>query len=207
MKIVILAVSLLASWSACAKQVPTITESHNLPNFRACTQFFAGAISPRVNKSFQIAPCAMCYQSFAVLYSGVSKTPIFIAERLNRAQLEDAKDEKRTNRFFADARLPYAERAQLEDYKGSGFDRGHVVPAGDMPSARAMAQSFSLANMVPQAPKNNRKSWNGIEQATRKYVMRAKGDVYVISAPVYESKTKTSELCFSCTSTPKSRLA
>jgi endonuclease G len=54
-----------------------------------------------------------------------------------------------------------------------------------------MAQSFSLANVVPQAPKNNQKAWSGIEQATRKYVMRAKGDVYVISGPVYEGKPKT----------------
>ena len=44
-----------------------------------------------------------------------------------------------------------------------------------------MAQSFSLANIVPQAPMNNRKAWAGIERATRKYVMRAAGDVFVIT--------------------------
>ncbi|KRB74247.1 hypothetical protein ASE07_26740 [Noviherbaspirillum sp. Root189] len=53
-----------------------------------------------------------------------------------------------------------------------------------------MVQSFSPANMVPQAPKKNQKSWNGIEQVTRKYVMRAKGPVYVISGAVYEGKPK-----------------
>lgn len=139
---------------------------------------------------FQVTPRALCYESFAVLYSPLSKTPVFVAERLSKALLNDAKDEKRTNRFFPDARLRKAERAELDDYRGSGFDRGHMALAGDMPSTRAMAQSFSLANMVPQAPKNNQKSWNGIEQATRKYVMRAKGDVYVISGPVYEGKPK-----------------
>jgi endonuclease G len=188
MKNIFLTLALLASFSVQAREAAT---SSNTPKFRECPQFFAGATSPRVNKSFQVTPRALCYQSFAVLYSGVSKTPVFVAERLNRAQLEDAKDEKRTNRFFADARLRKAERAELDDYKGSGFDRGHMAPAGDMPNARAMAQSFSLANMVPQAPKNNQKTWNGIEQATRKYVMRAKGDVYVISGPVYEGKPKT----------------
>ena len=186
----VLAISVLASAAAYAKHPATITETSVNPHFSACPQFFAGATSPRVNKSFQVTPRALCYESFAVLYSPLSKTPVFVAERLSKALLNDAKDEKRTNRFFPDARLRKAERAELEDYRGSGFDRGHMAPAGDMPSARAMTQSFSLANMVPQAPKNNQRSWNGIEQATRKYVMRAKGDVYVISGPVYEGKPK-----------------
>jgi endonuclease G len=110
---------------------------------------------------------------------------------LDRAQLESDKAGKRTDKFFADARLPRGERAELEDYKHSGYSRGHMAPAGNMPTVQAMAQSFSLANMVPQAPVNNQKPWNGIEQATRKYVMRAKGDVYVLTGPVFEGTPKT----------------
>jgi endonuclease G len=103
----------------------------------------------------------------------------------------DAKDNERTNRFFADARLPKSERAELEDYKESGFDRGHMAPAGDMATFEAMVQSFSLANMVPQAPVNNRRAWAGIEKATRKYVMRASGDLYVITGPVFDTVPAT----------------
>ncbi|WP_156901284.1 DNA/RNA non-specific endonuclease [Azohydromonas australica] len=132
-------------------------------------------------------PRDLCYDAFAVLHSGRSKTPIFVVERLTAAQLADASDEERTNKFFTDARLPSAECATLDDYKGSGFDRGHMAPAADMPTAQAMAQSFSLANMVPQAPENNRKTWAGIEGATRAYVKRATGAVYVFTGPVYPS--------------------
>ena len=111
-------------------------------------------------------------------------TPVFVAQRLNRQVLENA-DQKRSDRFFADARLPRSERAELDDYKGSGYSRGHMAPAADMSTLTAMAQSFSLANMVPQDSQHNGGAWAKIEQDTRRYVRRAQGDVYVITGPVF----------------------
>jgi endonuclease G len=160
-------------------------------DFRQCPQFFVNGASPIVPRLQQWKPRALCYDAFAILHAGSTKTPLFVAERLSRAHLIDAQDEKRTNKFFADARLPSSERAQPSDYKRSGYDQGHMAPAADMPTAQAMAQSFSLANMVPQAPQNNRKSWRSIESSTRKYVMRAKGDVYVITGPVFDDRSWT----------------
>ena len=151
-------------------------------DFLDCPQFFANAKPPAV--ASRPTDRALCYDAFAILHSGESKTAVFVAEKLNRASIADA-DEKRTNKFFADARLRSAERASLADYKNSGFDRGHLAPAGDIPAAQAMAQSFSLANMIPQAPKHNRGvSAKSVEAATRKYAARATGNVYVITDPV-----------------------
>ena len=116
----------------------------------------------------------LCYEAFAVLHSGETKTPVYVAQRLNRKSIEDA-DERRADKFFADARLPVAERAELEDYKRSGFSRGHMAPAGDMPTPTAMAQSFSLANMVPQNAQQTGGSWATIEQDTRRYVLEPRG--------------------------------
>jgi endonuclease G len=168
---------------AIAMALGATSQGHADEGFAACPQFFANGTPPVVEK--HPMQRALCYDAFAILHSGESKTAVFVAQKLNRASIADA-DEKRTNRFFPDARLRSAERATLDDYKGSGFDRGHLAPAGDMPTAKAMAQSFSLANMVPQAPEHNRGVWaKTVEAATRKYVSRATGDVYVITGPVY----------------------
>lgn len=170
----------------------TVTGMANSTNdFSACPQFFVNGKAPVV--VHHRTDRALCYDAFAILHSGTSKTPVFVAEKLNRESVADA-HEKRTNRFFADARLRSAERATLEDYKGSGFDRGHMAPAGDMPTAQAMAQSFSLANMVPQAPDHNRGVWaKSVESATRKYAARSSGDVFVITGPVFEPNIAQSQ--------------
>jgi len=154
-------------------------------DFEQCCQVFANGTPPVIQRQKELRSRALCFSAFAILHSGRSRTPVYVAERLNRQVLQGA-HEKRKDKFFADARLPRSERAELDDYKGSGYDRGHMAPAGDMTTPESMAQSFSLANMVPQAPINNRKAWAGIEKATRKYVMRAAGDVFVITGPVFD---------------------
>lgn len=150
--------------------------------FTGCPQFFPGdrpivPVGPALRE--------LCYDAFAILHSGSTKTPVFVAQRLNRQVLRQARAVERTDRFFADARLPGSERAELDDYRHSGYSRGHMAPAGDMHTADAMAQSFSLANMAPQDQRHNGGDWSKIENDTRKYVMRAQGDVYVFTGPVY----------------------
>ena len=156
--------------------------------FAECPQFFARGIAPSVPSAPKQRE--LCYEAFAILHSGETRTPVFVAERLNRQSILDA-DEKRGDKFFADARLPRAERAELTDYKGSGYARGHMAPAGDMPTPAAMTQSFSLANMVPQSQKQNSGPWAKIEKDTRHYVLRAKGNVYVITGPVFDQSSTT----------------
>lgn len=163
--------------------------SSTATSFAACPQHFAGGQPPVTPKAPKLRE--LCFDGFAVLHSGNTKTPIYVAQRLNRQMLEDGQGIKRTDRFYADARLPAAERAELDDYKGSGWSRGHMAPAGDMGTPESKAQSFSLANMVPQDPKQNGGPWSKIEEDTRKYAMRARGDVYVITGPVFEPGAQT----------------
>ena len=139
---------------------PLDSASVHPTRFAQCPHFFVDGKPPAIPARPKLRE--LCYEAFAILHSGETRTPVYVAQRLNRQTIEDA-DEKRATKFFADARLPRGERAELEDYKRSGYSRGHMAPAGDMPTPTAMAQSFSLANMVPQDIQHNGGAWAKIE--------------------------------------------
>ena len=161
-------------------------------DFSACAhQFPSQRPLPLSAVSVQWVPVALCSDAFAVLYSGLSKTPLLTVEKLHRQRLQQAAGLERTDQFYPDARIPASQRAQLSDYQGSGYDRGHLAAAANQPSAQAMAQSFALSNMVPQDPTHNRKLWSKLEADTRKYVQRASGNVFVYSGSLFEGQTHT----------------
>ena len=157
--------------------------------FAHCPQFFPAGKPPALQLLSHERE--LCFSSFAVLHNGTTRTPVFVVERLNRHTLEQGQGLKRTDKFYADARLPRAERSELDDYRHSGYSRGHMAPAADMSTPESMAQSFSLANMVPQNQEHNAGAWSQVEQATRKYAMRARGDVYVFTGPVFAKNAST----------------
>jgi endonuclease G len=77
------------------------------------------------------------------------------------------------------------------DYKGSGFDRGHLAPAADMKwSKQAMEESFYYSNMSPQIKGFNRGIWKELEELVRDWA--AKYDsLYVVTGPVFSKNMLT----------------
>jgi len=96
---------------------------------------------------------------------------------------------ERTDNFRIDPKVKTGS-ATLADYKGSGYDRGHLVPAGDMKKDRiSMSQSFLLSNISPQNVSFNRGGWKSLENLVRSW---AKTKVlYVTTAGVLEKNLKT----------------
>jgi len=125
----------------------------------------------------------LCFEAFVVMHSGVAKTPLWSAEYLTATAIDA--DIPRKNKFHEETRLPINERAQINDYAKSGYDRGHMSPSADMPTESAQADSFSLANMVPQDHNNNTGIWSSIESATR-YLAKKEGSLYIITGPIFK---------------------
>ena len=79
-----------------------------------------------------------------------------------------------------------------DSYRGSGFDRGHLAPAGDMKwSIGAMSHSFLLSNIVPQLRKFNGGVWLDLERSTRRYVLNNQRSVYLVTGPIVHTDAET----------------
>ncbi|MGB0429745.1 MAG: DNA/RNA non-specific endonuclease [Bacteroidia bacterium] len=90
---------------------------------------------------------------------------------------------KRKDNFKADPDIE-TESAQLNDYKKSGYDRGHLAPAADMSkNQKIMDESFYMSNMSPQEPSFNRGIWKKLEEQVRNWTM-TDTLLYVVTGPV-----------------------
>lgn len=108
-------------------------------------------------------------------------------EIVNPAQrlLEDV---ERLNNFRSDFRIPKRFRADLSDYRRSGYDRGHLVASANQDDTNIQnSETFLLSIMSPQAPSFNRQVWRKLEAAVRTlndqdHVL----ETYVLTGPVFD---------------------
>ncbi len=118
---------------------------------------------------------------YTLCYNEEHEQPDWVAYELTREEVYGAED--RGDDFRADPSVKTGS-ATLEDYRGSGYDRGHLIPAADLKwSAEAMSDSFYLSNMSPQDPQFNRGVWGTLEGVIRNFAV-TEGSVYVVTGPV-----------------------
>lgn len=81
--------------------------------------------------------------------------------------------------------------ADWRNYKKSGYDKGHLCPAGDMEfEINAYNDTFFTSNISPQKHDFNAGVWNRLEQKVRYWATKYNG-VYVITGGVLQAKLKT----------------
>lgn len=116
---------------------------------------------------------------YAVSYNCEAGIANWVSWQLDRSWIGKG---DRSNNFRPDPDLPadcYAARAN--DYRGSGYDRGHLTPSGDRTRQSAdNSDTFLMTNIIPQSPANNREVWRELEEYSRDLVFQD-NELYIVA--------------------------
>jgi endonuclease G len=128
----------------------------------------------------------LCFTYFAVLHSDDTLTPLWSAEHLTKAEAVGGDNIGRKNAFHPETKLAKGKRAEKADYLGfqGVYDRGHMTPSDDMPTMPSQRQTFTLANMVPQASVMNQTTWQYIE-ASLHVLAETDGELFIVTGPIF----------------------
>ncbi len=129
------------------------------------------------------------HTAYTLCYNEKREQPSWVAYKLTKGQLSGDKV-KRTDNFKEDPMVATGS-ASLADYKGTGYDRGHLAPAADFAwSLETMKESFYMSNMSPQTPGFNRGIWKQLEEQVRDWAIEH-NELYVVVGPLYRGKVAT----------------
>lgn len=129
----------------------------------------------------------MSRMNYTTSYNKKWKMPNWVAWKIDKSELKN--NESRTNEFLPDPDLKESEAVTTNDYRGSGYDRGHMCPAGDNRYHwKAMQESFYMTNMCPQNHKLNSGDWNDLEEMCRFWAEKEDG-LYVVCGPIVTDKS------------------
>lgn len=152
-----------------------------IPSLRAETRY-----------GIPVADQMLFNRDYIVGYSYLYRQPRFAMEVVDPRKngMEALPDEvvlERLDNFRSDLRVPEKFRADLADYAGSGFDRGHLVASANRRELLAQnSETFLLSNMSPQAPRFNRGIWKKLESQVRRLILQDDIlEVYVICGPLF----------------------
>lgn len=151
----------------------------------ACPNFFIAGTAPALDASLTSRTTEVCHTEYVLFASGVTKGPLYSAEHLTADQIAGANSISRSGSWHQETGIPAADRSQSSDYTNSGYDRGHMTPAGDASTLTSEGETFSMANVVPQFHKLNAGEWEKIETYVRDLATQL-GDVYVVTGPAFD---------------------
>ncbi len=122
--------------------------------------------------------------AYTVSYNHDTRQPNWVAWELTK---EHASGKLKRGDFEDDEDMP-SPKGMKSDYYNSGFDRGHLCPAGDNKwNQQAMDECFLMTNMCPQTHALNAGVWNSIEQQCRSWAKKY-GKVYIVCGPIFLNK-------------------
>lgn len=121
------------------------------------------------------------YEGFTVCFNHRNMTPDWVGWELLRSEVNGG--ESRSDKFWKDWELDGC--ASPDDYRNSGYDKGHLCPAADQKwSAAAMSDCFVMANMAPQEHALNAGAWKTLEEKERLWAERDSA-IVIVAGPIY----------------------
>ncbi len=147
----------------------------------------SGGTSERIEGLEQFIPSAknnteiVRHTAFMLSYQEEYEQASWVLHILKQEASEGT--EPRSNEFMADPKVQSGS-AVSQDYSRSGYDRGHLCPAGDFKYDKALQdETFYMSNMSPQAPDFNRGIWSDLESRVRKWA-KERGDLVIVTGPI-----------------------
>lgn len=123
------------------------------------------------------------HMGYTLSYNHSRRIPNWVAYELLDSELYG--DFDRAEEFKPDPAIK-GRQAYDSDYRGSGWDRGHMAPSGDMKwSSQVQKECFYLSNICPQNHNLNSGVWNDLEKQVR-YEARYYKKLWVVCGPVVE---------------------
>lgn len=127
----------------------------------------------------------LCREGYVVGYNYSTKQANWVQYHITAASVSAGVT--RVDSFREDTEIPSISRSTLNDYSGSGYDRGHMAANATMDfSVSSMNESFLLSNISPQLADFNRAGWADLEQYVRDCA-EEKGELIVATGPIFNS--------------------
>ena len=159
-------------------------EHHSSPS--ASSPSSPSEISLIVKHGFPSLDSLRSYPNFLVSYDRRNRIPHWVLERLTTEKLSAEQYNRKGLDFCEDGSVHRFFRATNKDYKGSGYDRGHLAAAGNYRAdPDHIKATYVLSNIAPQVGRGfNRDKWNELEKYCRGRV-RQHGEVWVCTGPLF----------------------
>lgn len=123
---------------------------------------------------------------YITLYDYETHCPVYSSWKLTKERIGG--NIKRCRSFFPDTEIREEDRVTNDDYKGSGWSRGHMCPAGDNKDSQLrMEESCLLTNICPQDMSLNNGDWNELENKCRSWVKKGYDPIYIVCGPFFNS--------------------
>ncbi len=125
---------------------------------------------------------------YTLSYSESHEQAEWVAYELKKNQIKKGSFKRP---YFVEDKKVKTHSADWKNYKKSGYDKGHLCPAGDRNfNYNAFHETFLTSNISPQNSSFNKGIWNNLEQKVRRWAKEYDG-VYVVTGGVLKENLKT----------------